>query len=142
MASKRKTAEAARREVNGPPADYYQSVINFHRMVGLPVATKPKNISGPALANRNRLMLEELSEYNEAVAKGNIPKIADALADTLVTVFGTAAEHGIPMDEVFRQIHASNMTKKDGHRDKGGKWIKPDNYIPVDLKWLKKLAKK
>lgn len=102
----------------------------------MPVGGQPKNISRHAFARRLRLITEELSEYCEAVGENDIVRIADALADLLWVVFGTTVEHGLPMDRVFLQVHASNMSKKDGHFDKSGKWIKPDNYKPVDLSWI------
>lgn len=116
--------------------DYLGMVREFQKAFGMPVGGQPKNISRHAFARRLRLITEELSEYCEAVGENDIVRIADALADLLWVVFGTTVEHGLPMDRVFLQVHASNMSKKDGHFDKSGKWIKPDNYKPVDLSWI------
>ena len=118
--------------------DYLEGVKDFHKAFELPIGEQPKNISGHAFVNRIRLITEELSEYCEAVGKDDIVKIADGLGDLLWVVFGTAVEHGLPMDKIFEQIIVSNMSKKDGHLDESGKWIKPDNYKPVDLSWLTK----
>jgi len=117
--------------------DYFAMVKEFQEAFGMPVGGQPKNLSRHAFARRLRLITEELSEYCEAVSEDDIVKIADALGDLIWVVFGTAIEHGLPMDKIFRQIYASNMSKKDGHLDKSGKWIKPDNYKPVDLSWIK-----
>ena len=38
-------------------------------------------------------------------------KIADALADLLYFIYGTAVAYGIDMESVFLEIHRSNMTK-------------------------------
>jgi len=116
--------------------DYLESVKEFNRMCGVPVGESPKNLDVSAFARRMRLILEEASEYATAVSIGSLPDIADALGDLLYVVFGAAIEHGMPMDEVFRQIHVSNMSKKGGYRDAGGKFIKPDTYKPVDLSWI------
>ena len=117
--------------------DYLGMIKKFHKTFGMPIGDTPKNISRHAFANRLRLINEELSEYCKAVSENNIVEIADGLGDLLVIIFGTAVEHGLPMDEIFEQIQISNMSKRDGHFDGSGKWIKPDNYKPVDLSWIK-----
>ena len=116
--------------------DYLGKVKEFQKAFGMPIGEQPKSISRHAFARRLRLITEELSEYCEAVGENDIIKIADGLADLLWVVFGTAIEHGLPMDKIFEQVYISNMSKKDGHLDKTGKWIKPDNYKSVDLSWL------
>ena len=115
---------------------YLQAVKEFHEALGLPIGDRPQNIDLKSFARRVRLIAEELSEYAEAVSNSDVIGIADGLADILYNVFGTAIEHGLPMDEIFRQVHKSNMTKVNGHMDDSGKWIKPDDYEPVNLKWL------
>lgn len=117
--------------------NYLDAVKSFHIALGLPVGASPKQIDKKAFARRTRLICEELSEYCTAVSNDDIIKIADALADLLYVVFGAAIEHGLPMDEIFRQVHVSNMTKTAGHMDAGGKWVKPDTYIPPNLCWVK-----
>jgi predicted HAD superfamily Cof-like phosphohydrolase len=37
------------------------------------------------------------------------------------------------MDEIFTEIHQSNMTKVGGYKDESGKWIKPENYVEPDF---------
>ena len=118
--------------------DYLELVRRFHQMCGLPIAEAPQLINQKQFAIRVGMIQEELSEYSKAVAACDIVEIGDAIGDSLYFLFGLALEHGIPIDKVFKQIHASNMTKRDGHKDAGGKWIKPDNYVPVDLSWLEK----
>lgn len=116
--------------------NYLEMVKEFHETLMLPVRKTPGKIDKKAFSKRVMLICEELSEYCKAVSTQNLPEIADAIGDLLYVVFGTAVEHGLPMNEIFRQIHKSNMTKKDGHIDKSGKLIKPKNYIPVNLSWL------
>lgn len=86
---------------------------------------------------RLRLLSEEFREYMEAEKSTNPVDIADALGDMLVVIYGTAAAYGINLDNVVREIHASNMTKvqPDGTvlRDETGKVQKPDGYRPPNL---------
>jgi predicted HAD superfamily Cof-like phosphohydrolase len=117
--------------------DYYELVKNFHREFNLPIGMSPQNISLKQFSLRIRIILEELSEYSKAVGENNIVKIADGLGDVLWVVFGTAVEHGLPMDKIFEEIAKSNMSKIGGHLDDSGKWIKPETYKPVNLNWLK-----
>lgn len=96
---------------------------------------KPEN---PVRGLRLRLLSEEFREYMEAEKATNPVDISDALGDMLVVIYGTAAAYGIDLDNVVREIHASNMTKvqPDGSvlRDEGGKILKPDTYRPPNLK--------
>ncbi|MEO6884227.1 MAG: nucleoside triphosphate pyrophosphohydrolase family protein [Bacteroidia bacterium] len=89
---------------------------------------------------RHRLLEEENNEYLEACKNGDLIEIADALGDQLYIVFGTILKHGLQhkIDEVFEEIHRSNMSKLD---DKGepifredGKIMKSTNYFKPDIK--------
>lgn len=95
---------------------------------------KPDNV---VRGLRLRLLSEEFREYIEAEKSTNPVDIADALGDMLVVIYGTAAAYGINLDNVVREIHASNMTKvqPDGTvlRDENGKILKPDTYRPPNL---------
>jgi predicted HAD superfamily Cof-like phosphohydrolase len=63
--------------------------------------------------------------------------IADALADIVYVVYGTALTYGIDLDSAVREVHRSNMSKlgSDGKpliRD-DGKVLKSEQYFPPDL---------
>lgn len=60
---------------------------------------------------RISLIQEELFELRAAMAKQDIVETADAIADLLYVVYGTAVACGIHIDEVFEQVHNSNMSK-------------------------------
>jgi len=74
------------------------------------------------------------------ISNGNTPdpvEIADALGDGIYVKYGHAIERGIPLDDVLREIHRSNMSKlgDDGKqilRD-DGKVLKGPNYSPPDI---------
>lgn len=59
------------------------------------------------------------------------------LAFAEIVVRGVAAVYNIPLDEVFAEVHRSNMTKvwPDGkvRKDAGGKIIKPEGYERPDV---------
>ncbi len=60
---------------------------------------------------RLHLILEEASELAEALSRGNRIMAADAIADLLYVVIGTAVTYNIPCADVFWEVHQSNMTK-------------------------------
>lgn len=82
-------------------------------------------------------VLEKLKTVNSLEEWQNLQiELADALADSLYVIFGTCVSMGIPIDEVFEEVHRSNMTKsmeKDTKAIKG-KTIKGPNYDPPNLR--------
>jgi predicted HAD superfamily Cof-like phosphohydrolase len=118
----------------------FELVKAFHRAFGAPTADKPTGLDSERATLRINLICEELDEYVEAVGKGDLAEVADALADLLYVVYGTSAEHGLPIDECFAEVHRSNMTKlgEDGKpvRREDGKILKGPRFEPPLLKGL------
>ena len=77
---------------------------------------------------RMDLLDEEVGELHEAVAAGDIVKIADALADIEFITRGTAVTYGIPSDAVFAEVFRSNMTKVNTPEE--AKLVKGPGYEP------------
>lgn len=78
---------------------------------------------------RLALIQEELSELAYAWASMDAVSVADAIADLLYTVYGTAVATGIKIDEVFQEVHVSNMTKEVDEGDlkpRGDEYKEPD----------------
>ena len=84
---------------------------------------------------RIRLHREEaVDELSQAFLAKDLTLIADALADSIVVILGTASACGIDIQPVFEEVMRSNMTKFiDGHKDPGGKWIKGPSYTPANI---------
>jgi predicted HAD superfamily Cof-like phosphohydrolase len=91
---------------------------------------------------REKLITEEAQEFRDCSYEMydvletipiNIIEIADALADLLYVVFGTALSYGIPIDEVFAEVHRSNMTKST-EKNEFGKTIKGPNFEPPNIR--------
>jgi len=80
---------------------------------------------------------EEVGEFVAASEKGDLVGIADALADIVYVVYGTALTYGIDLDAVLREVHRSNMSKlgRDGKPliREDGKVVKSENYFPPDI---------
>lgn len=105
-------------------------VEDFHKAFNVLIASKPSLPDKATQELRLKLLTEEVTELKEAFEYGDLIKVADALADLLYVIYGTAVSCGIDMDSIFREVHRSNMTKIAG---KDGKAVKPPTYSPPNL---------
>ena len=105
----------------------------FHRLVGLPVASSP----GFRMTElRAELIREEASEFQAACVSGDLIPAIDALCDVLYVTFGSAVTFGIDIEPFFREIHRSNMTKSGKHQRDDGKILKGPDYEPPNLEHI------
>lgn len=129
--------------------DKQQAVDDFMRLAGQYSGLDKPGI--PDLESRKlrfRLIHEELKEFADASGfrvmldtdislSGEEPSVvaaADAIADLLYVVYGTAVAWGINIEEIFIAVHEANMRKFDtGHAREDGKWIKGPDWQPPDL---------
>jgi predicted HAD superfamily Cof-like phosphohydrolase len=139
----RRKALEERMKENSVVTTNFSKVQVFHRVFGQePDPEKPTIPSERLAALRADLIEEETKEALDELDQEiiDLSKVAKELADILYVVYGTAASFGIPIDEVFDQVHTSNMSKltADGQvlRREDGKVLKSDQYKPVDLSWL------
>ncbi len=86
---------------------------------------------------RRRILREEFNEYLDAEDDDDLVGIADALCDMIYIAYGTGVSYGLPMDELFAEVHRSNMSKvgKDGRpvTDGSGRVVKGPDYSPAQL---------
>jgi len=85
-------------------------VEEFHERFGYPRATTP-SLTDRLAQVRLSLIREETNELSDAWAEGDVVRVADALGDLLYVVYGTAVACGIDLEDVFEEVHRSNMTK-------------------------------
>ena len=101
---------------------------------------------------RLNMLISELNEYKEAKSactyagmnlgtdressrQAALVSMADALADMVYVIYGTAATYGIDLDNVLEIVHDANMRKLvDGKvlKDEHGKIQKPDGWTPPE----------
>lgn len=123
----------------------FQEVIDhvrdFHEAFRIPNASQPTGALTPQESElRYNLMKEENEEYLEACKEGNLVEIADALGDQLYILCGTILRHGLQskMEEVFKEIQRSNMSKLDENRQpiyrEDGKVLKSSSYFRPNIK--------
>ena len=113
--------------------DAQKMVQEFHEQFDIHIASIPSVPDEPTQILRNRLILEEFEEFQEAMQSKDLPNMAKELADLLYVVYGTAVSLGIDMEPVFKEVHRSNMSKVGGHKREDGKWVKPPTYSPASL---------
>lgn len=137
-----------------------QMVKEFHEALGLPVGEGVGPIADERLRLRMRLIGEEVGEllcaltghhgktekaYKLQIAalmdhmfetrnEIDMIEVADGCVDAHVVISGTALELGIPEDEVYREVHRSNMAKKGGPLREDGKQLKPPGWKPPNVK--------
>jgi predicted HAD superfamily Cof-like phosphohydrolase len=121
----------------------FQKVQEFNQAMGVKHNMEPINI-----VFRFSLIQEELEEAlaevvddaNNTIEPVNRQKLAKELADLLYVVYGAADSFDIDVDEAFRRVHASNMSKlgEDGKpvRREDGKVLKGPNYQAPDMSFV------
>lgn len=111
----------------------FDMVHEFHRVYDCNISSEPKLPDREERSLRIGLLKEEYNEYIQAEKMGDLVEIADALADMLYIINGTCVSYGIPIDEIFNEVHASNMSKLDQNgkviRREDGKVLKGPNYF-------------
>lgn len=119
----------------------------FHEKYGHYISHAPTtDIPHEVKQLRLALILEEVEETVKAMGftegafdpvNEDIIRIADGIADSIYVLVGTAISYGIPIERVFKEVHASNMTKtavkaKNGEKY-GTKTPKGPSYIPPHI---------
>ncbi|TFC86579.1 nucleotide pyrophosphohydrolase [Cryobacterium sp. TMT4-31] len=114
------------------------SVGAFHTAFNLPRHLRPQERIPVGLAQlRIALLEEEVGEFRVAAESGDLVGVADALADILYVVYGSALTYGIDLDAVVREVHRSNMSKLDMNGKPlmraDGKVLKSEQFSPPDI---------
>jgi len=110
-----------------------EMLLQFHKIMGHPIAEQYiQNSKTDRL--RMKLLSEEFDEVCSAETEENLLK---ELADLEYVIHGYATAHGWDLDEAFRRVHASNMSKLDDNGNpiirEDGKIMKSKNYAEPDL---------
>ncbi|HEY9088159.1 MAG TPA: hypothetical protein VIO36_08330 [Anaerolineaceae bacterium] len=116
-------------------------VAEFHRVYRCYLQEQPVGaIPEREWLVRARLIQEELDEYRAAAQAGDLVGVADALSDLLYVVLGTYLAHGLQgaAEDLFREVHASNMSKLDANGEpiyrEDGKVLKSELFRAPDLR--------
>ena len=115
----------------------FESVKIFMKTFGQEIREKACFPDEKITSLRFDLINEELSELRDAIDKKDIKEVADALTDILYVTYGAGHAFGINLDECFKEVQSSNMSKlgidgKPIYNEKG-KVMKGPKYFQPDL---------
>lgn len=87
---------------------------------------------------RWKLIEEEAQELVDAIKNDNMVEIADGIADLCYVAIGCAIAYFIPIDDIFAEVHRSNMTKSMLKDEKSikGKTVKGPNFEPPNIRTI------
>ena len=116
----------------------FESVKKFMETFGQEIREKASFPSDKIVSLRYDLIREELNELKEAINNKDLKEVADALTDILYVTYGAGHAFGINLDNCFKEVQSSNMSKlgldgKPIYNEKG-KVMKGPNYFKPDLK--------
>lgn len=86
-------------------------VAEFHAALGEGPPDAPTVGTEELRELRATLLAEECAEAVESLESGDLHGLAKELADVLYVAYGAAYSHGIDLDAVTAEVHASNMSK-------------------------------
>jgi predicted HAD superfamily Cof-like phosphohydrolase len=127
-------------------SNYLESVSEFHKTFGAPILETPQIPSKERCDLRVSLLQEELNELKEAIEKGDVIEVADALADLQYVLSGAILEFGMgdKFNTLFDEVQRSNISKACNSHQEAIETLlhykKKDGtegyYKEVDGKWL------
>lgn len=116
-------------------------VIDFHKKFDLPGPDTPQMLDLNTFMFRAKFMQEELNEFKEAHAEGDLEKSFDSLIDLIYVALGTAYLQGFTpevFEEGWDRVHEANMAKErctDASKSSRGSTadvIKPEGWKAPD----------
>lgn len=117
-------------------------VAAFHTACDVPILSVPAVPPEDRVRLRVSLVDEEVNkELLPAMRSGNLVEIADAMADAIYVIAGSALEYGIPLYDVWAAVQTANMAKVDPatgrvRKREDGKVLKPEGWTPPDVEGI------
>ena len=115
----------------------FEDVKKFMKTFGQEIKTKAGFPSEKIIDLRCILIEEELNELKAAVKSRDIKEVADALTYILYVPYGAGHAFGINLDDCFKEVQSSNMSKLDSNGkpiyNDNGKVMKGPNYFKPNL---------
>ncbi|MEM4271644.1 MAG: pyrophosphatase [Candidatus Pacearchaeota archaeon] len=141
---------------------FQQLISEFNKMYNLPLNEKPTLLGIERLENFKKVLLEEVHEVDEIIARYRevekdlslsedrrieiLTAISDWLGDMIVYITSEAVKYGLDIDETLKIIMQSNFSKlgADGKPiyDERGKVMKGPNYWKPEPKISEYLKEK
>ncbi len=128
--------------------DWYDDVLDFHERFAAFSQDAPGIPPRSVRELREKLVSEEYRELMRGMDEGNLTEVADACADLVYVVIGTAIAYGIDLRPIWDAVQRANMQKvpyseelaaecaKTGVKIPVGKVMKPPGWRPPDIAGL------
>lgn len=116
--------------------DMVEDVLAFHRKFACYVGDCPHLPQRSIVDLRLRLIREEYRELLKAIRLGDLAGIADAIADLVYVIIGTAIAFGIDIRPIWQAVQQANMAKTGGGTRQDGKILKPPGWRAPDVAGL------
>lgn len=89
----------------------FEDVCDFNTQFGVKKLNIPSLDDEPFIESKMALIREEMSELEEAVKNKDLIETVDALTDILYVVLGMGYGINVNLDQAFKIVHESNMSK-------------------------------
>ena len=123
--------------------NYVEALREFQKAVFVKSGHWPADIGQTFIVNNETARLREFLHNEEAAELNDVligsdddtskAHLLKEICDLLYVVFGTAVSYGIPIDEVFSEVHRSNMSKSMD-KNEIGKTVKGESYSPPNIR--------
>ena len=115
--------------------DILKDIDNFHKKYGFEKNEKIDIPNNSELINfRTAFLMEELSEYTNAITKKDAAGALDALVDIVYIALGTAWLFNLPFEKAWNEVQKANMSKIRAKDKTGKRGTKFDVVKPKDWK--------
>ena len=123
-----------------------RDIREFREAFGLPINDSPTLLGEEEMNLHRDLIIEEYLEMVTAWEEGDLTEVFDGIIDMMYVLGGLAVHMGLPIEEGWREVHSSNMSKLDENGEaiyrEDGKVMKSDRYFPPQLDILLEMASK
>lgn len=90
-----------------------KDITEFRQAFGLPINEKPTLLESKDMQLHIKLIREELEETIVALWQGDLTEVFDGVVDMMYVIGGLAVHMGLPLEEGWKEVHSSNMSKLD-----------------------------
>lgn len=111
------------------------------QVLDTPIPGTPTILSEVRLDASVDALEEEIQEFKDAHAAGDVLEASDALVDLIYFALGRLVEMGVPPLAVFDAVQTANMAKTRGDLSKRPGWggrdaVKPEGWEAPNHSWL------
>lgn len=111
-----------------------EQVRDFHRANRGPAPDAPHINWNELRGVWRTLIREEYNELIEAIDNGDTEAMLREGPDLLYVVYGLFTAAGIDLEPFFEEVHSANMRKAGGPTREDGKILKPEGWVPPDIR--------